>query len=332
MKIQLRLTKEDQSNPLALNVPYIRALKDKGIEFVKDHEDFILIHAAVLDDNILNTKTPIAILERTDSANIIRKNELKLPHVLGVIKNTILRPESLNNAPYYYGRYHNKVMWDLMPQKNEHPYNISLTETIPPITNEDMKKILCGYSFCHYNKLDAFASARVHLNTPRSNDIHFVGTTDYGTNLVSTYHRTLALKKINELRNVIKIAGNGRLHPAPQYINELLNTKIVVSPWGHGEACYRDFEALFCGCILLKPDSSFVKCWPDIYDNDKTYIPCKADFSDLQDKVNWIKINWVKLTDMRERNMKMVLDARRPENFANHMSEVFNECFKRLNK
>ena len=132
------------------------------------------------------------------------------------------------------------------------------------------------------------------------------------------------------MKNVTKIARNGRPHPAPQYISELLNTKIVVSPWGHGEACYRDFEALFCGCILLKPDSSFVKCWPDIYDNDKTYIPCKADFSDLQEKVSWIKSNWIKLTEFRERNLNLVLDARKPENFAKHMSRVFNECFKRL--
>lgn len=330
MKIQLRLTKEDQSYPLTSDPSYKKALLDRGIEFVESGEDFILIHSSALDENMLSTKTPIAIMERTDSTNIIRKSELKLPQVLGVIKNTILRPESLNNEPYYYGRYHNKIAWELMPEKNNPPYNIELTKPSPILTSDDLKKVMCGYSFCHYNKMVDASRTRVHLKSPRQTDLHFVGTTTYGTNLLATYHRTLALEKVKMLKKVTSITGSTRLRPLPQYINELLNTKIVLSPWGHGEACYRDYEAMFCGCVLLKPDSGFVNSWPDIFVNDITYIPCKADFSDLQQKIDWIKSNWNGLSDFRERNMRLVLDARKPENFAKHMSDVFNACFKRL--
>ena len=140
----------------------------------------------------------------------------------------------------------------------------------------------------------------------------------------------MAVQKINQLKNATKIHGMGRSQSAPQYLTALMNTKIVLSPWGHGEACYRDFEALFCGCILLKPDSSFVNCWPDIYQNNKTYIPCKADFSDLQDKVDWIKGHWNQLIDFRHQNLRLVHAAKRPEDFAKHMSKVFHDCMERV--
>jgi hypothetical protein len=330
MKIQLRLTKEDQSNPLTKNSSYIKALLDREIEFVQDKEDFFLIHASALDNNMLQTGRPIAILERTDSTNIIKKQELSYSNVIGVIKNTILRPSSLNNEPHYYGRYHNKLMWDLIPEKNNSPYNIPLTEVNPKLTELELKKVMCGYSFCHYDKMDIISNISINFKRDREIDLHFAGTTDYGSNIVTSYHRTIALQEAKKLNQFSAILASGRPIPQKQYFLDLLNSKIVLSPWGHGEACYRDFEALFCGCILLKPDSNFVECWPDIYVNNETYIPCKPDFSDLKEKIEWIKSNWNKLSDFRERNMLLVKEARRPDNFAEHMSEVFNNCFKRI--
>jgi hypothetical protein len=161
MKINLRLTKEDQSHPLTKNDLYIKALQDRGVEFVQDKEDFFLIHASALDDNMLKTGRPIAILERTDSTNIIKKQELSYSNVIGVIKNTILRPSSLNNEPYYYGRYHNRLVWELMPEKNETQYNIPLTEVNPKLTETELKKVLCGYSFCHYDRMNMISDMSI---------------------------------------------------------------------------------------------------------------------------------------------------------------------------
>jgi hypothetical protein len=74
------------------------------------------------------------------------------------------------------------------------------------------------------------------------------------------------------------------LVPQNAYYNELLNSKIVLSPFGWGEVCFRDFEALISGALLLKPDMSHLKTFPDVYIPYETYIPLDWDAGDLKEK------------------------------------------------
>src|SRR5690606_31733309 len=71
--------------------------------------------------------------------------------------------------------------------------------------------------------------------------------------------------------------------PTRRYRQELANTRICVSPFGYGEVCYRDFEAVAAGCVLAKPDMSHVRTEPDIYIPHETYIPFRLDLSDLHE-------------------------------------------------
>jgi hypothetical protein len=73
--------------------------------------------------------------------------------------------------------------------------------------------------------------------------------------------------------------------PQPRYDAELHDAKIVLSPFGWGEVCFRDFEAVRAGALLLKPDMSHLKTWPDIYIPGETYIPLDWDGGDLLEKV-----------------------------------------------
>ncbi len=66
-----------------------------------------------------------------------------------------------------------------------------------------------------------------------------------------------------------------------QYWSELQRSEIVVSPFGWGEICFRDFEAFLGGALLVKPDMSHVDTWPDVYRPFETYIPFGWDASDL---------------------------------------------------
>jgi len=69
------------------------------------------------------------------------------------------------------------------------------------------------------------------------------------------------------------------------YYNELRNAIVTISPFGIGEICYRDFEAFFCGSLLLKPNMDHLKTWPDLYIDGETYISHKWDFSDFDEKL-----------------------------------------------
>ncbi len=68
-----------------------------------------------------------------------------------------------------------------------------------------------------------------------------------------------------------------------QYIDEMRRSRICVSPFGHGEVCLRDFEAILTGCLLVKPDMSHLETEPDVFRPSETYVPVRWDFADLED-------------------------------------------------
>jgi hypothetical protein len=68
-----------------------------------------------------------------------------------------------------------------------------------------------------------------------------------------------------------------------EYYAEMRSSKICVSPFGYGELCWRDFEAILCGCLLVKPDMSHIETLPDIFVPGVTYVPVKWDYSDLEE-------------------------------------------------
>lgn len=75
------------------------------------------------------------------------------------------------------------------------------------------------------------------------------------------------------------------------FLRELSQSRITFSPFGWGEVCFRDFEAVACGSVLLKPDMSHLETWPNIYEAGVTYVPVRWDLTDLSAQVAWILDN-----------------------------------------
>jgi len=72
----------------------------------------------------------------------------------------------------------------------------------------------------------------------------------------------------------------GRI-PLAQYNRELRGAVATLSPFGWGEICFRDFEAIINRSVLLKPAMDHIETWPDVYRAHETYIPLSWDASDL---------------------------------------------------
>ncbi len=70
--------------------------------------------------------------------------------------------------------------------------------------------------------------------------------------------------------------------PQADYDRELRSAKICVSPFGYGEICWRDFEAIMAGCLLVKPDMSHIRTAPDLFVPGETYVPVRWDYADLE--------------------------------------------------
>ena len=73
-----------------------------------------------------------------------------------------------------------------------------------------------------------------------------------------------------------------------KYIQELWNSKVAFSPFGWGEVCFRDFESVMCGAVLLKPDMSHLGTEPNIYESWVTYVPVDWDLGNLEERCQWI--------------------------------------------
>jgi hypothetical protein len=128
----------------------------------------------------------------------------------------------------------------------------------------------------------SYPKAFVPVNQPRPVDLMFRGTTAYTRNTVS-FHRKQLSKSLKGISGCTKaVKGFVSLK---QYIQELKQAKLFVSPFGWGEISFKDFEAMMYGAAMIKPDVSHMETWPDCFIPGETYIPIRWDFSDLPETV-----------------------------------------------
>ena len=90
------------------------------------------------------------------------------------------------------------------------------------------------------------------------------------------FHRTVIEEKIRDDDRFLL----GRVDQR-QFNMEIRHSKITLSPFGWGEICFRDFEAVLNGSLLLKPDVSHLETWPDIFAPHETYVPIDWDGADV---------------------------------------------------
>lgn len=73
--------------------------------------------------------------------------------------------------------------------------------------------------------------------------------------------------------------------PFKSYMAEMRNARLCFSPFGYGELCWRDIEAIISGAVMIKPDMSHLETLPDLYEPGETYLPVRWDFADLEEVV-----------------------------------------------
>jgi hypothetical protein len=263
-----------------------------------------LLTPAVLDDFV-----PIVLLERADAAIARVRSETQHPNVKRVVKIATLRPPELHN--HCSGRYHSTL---LAPFKREPP-----TIVLAP---EHLEKIVPGVSYGGYDRMRLWTTTPVEFSAPRMFDVHLAGILSYGERDELTLHRKSAFDTIQAIpgKHVLR---DGRTMSRREYNASMLESKIVVSPWGYGELTYRDYEAMYAGCVLIKPDSRFVRAWPDVLQNGTTYVPCAPDWSDLAAQVDRVRDTWDSFEPMRRRNRQTLLDHWHPDTIARYYTGIF---------
>lgn len=289
-------------------------LNDKGPAPVVNSEGRLLAaQQFFLTPKVLDENPKIVMLERADASISWCRREANHEHVRKVVKISTLRPPALNNT--CWGRYHSH----LLDPKTAGPCRVELSPVV-------LGKLIPGASYAAYNIMKRWISQEIDMKAARPNTIHFAGTTVYGDRHEITKHRTDAMRAVKTIPGQ-HVMINGRHMPRIEYDTKMTQSRIVLSPWGFGETAYRDYEALYAGAVLIKPDSGFVNTWPDVFINGVTYIPCASDWSDLKDRVKYVMDNWKSLESMRVSNRDLLLSYWSESCIASHYTKIFEEAW-----
>jgi len=79
-----------------------------------------------------------------------------------------------------------------------------------------------------------------------------------------------------------------------------------------------------CGSLLVKPDMSHVRTWPDIFVPHETYVPVSWDFSDLEEVCAPYLADESKRLRLVETARARLLDSLKPQSFLNQFVSLEN--------
>ncbi len=284
--------------------------KKFGLCFVDKDPDVILCNRFFPEQ--LKTNKPVIILERKASAFLWGRTRktISSPQVKAVFKNRVLKDKSLYNTPVCAQSWHFRLINDYA--------NLFRIKNSRYIESVDLDKICCVLwsldNSPFSKKAENLKNIKINFNKDRPIDVFFAGrVTVLGDNKgrkLFTYHRKQAIKQLKKISGInITCLDSNKALSFQDYIDTIKKSKIVVSPWGTGAWAHRDYEAIHCGAVLLKPDTAFLQAIPDIYQNNVTYVPCLPDFSDLEEQIRKILENYSDYQHMRKYAKQILVDS-----------------------
>lgn len=277
--------------------------------------DAVLIHQELMSEQVVDCGRPVVISERIDGAQL-GSSRRWISQAAGVLKGFRLRPAELNNQ--YRGRV---LAHRLRAAGIRGPKSSCAVDGLPePLAGEELGKIHAFYGFGAYRSRQPFLAAVPELAARRSTAVHFAGTVTYSGTEVET-HRRMAVEVCRKIPRGVGHCGR-YFDKIDRYIASLLASRCVLSPWGWGEACHRDYEAWALGAIVIKPDSDYVEGWPDVYRSGETYLSCRPDWADVPELVDRVKRDWKQLEPMRRRCRMLAEQAADPAAIAGRLKHV----------
>jgi len=167
------------------------------------------------------------------------------------------------------------------------------------------------------NKNKNIDMAAIFQENHRYNEDHCIRNDLYYTN-----HRKGVWHKLKPLKKKYNMITQRM--PFQEYIQKLWSSKISLSPFGMGEFCFRDLESMVVGTIILKPSHKKVDTLPNIMIDDETFISCKYDWSDLEEKIDYILSNFKEVNERINNNIRnMFLEKYTNENLCMYYYNIF---------
>lgn len=292
----------------------------RGIERVVDGKDsdLVLAPGSSLQENL---RPSTVVIEKVDGCQLSLKKWLSNPNVLSWIKMYRYADSSVYKLPLAGGRIFTRHLTDsIVGDESELPVGF--------------EKITLGLTFLHYERhvRQQEIALSAELNQDREIDVFFAGTTEYKSSSPNmsasliTEHRQSLVKYLSELNGLNTVYGSSRMLSGKEYISTLQNAKITISPWGWGEACFRDYEAMLHGCEVIKPATYEMKSNPSIFNEDNMTF-CNPHWTGLETLIKDRLATWGERAEQRKQTQRLVLDAMSITYQASILEQILGQAY-----
>jgi len=299
--------------------PYDKAIeqfKDVGIEFTSgDTYDIALIGHSLFSNKKVSLSKSIddgleylkqfdggdyLLVDGQDSHSLIGTFDVfKESKAKALLKHSLLKDRSLYKNSYIGGRYY----WGSSDDENNN-------YSIPNIEDYNNTILLSGTNwigvpdikFPDYRQFEKLfdVSGMFQFPHPECHEHDLTPSQDYFYN----EHRKPVIDILNKSPFMVAKLYKGRRLETQEYYRYISQCKVLLAPFGYGEMAPRDVEAAQLGSILIKPSMEHLESEPFVYEENVTYIPCKHDYSDLEEKIEYAVENFKELRDSMVDNMR----------------------------
>jgi hypothetical protein len=195
-----------------------------------------------------------------------------------------------------------------------------------PMREEDLRKIHRGMSFGMDEVMLSLLKRFPDVESGGGRESDVICRAKVPDNWMG-YLRSPVIKALEQLsRKGLRVITPKKRVSQEEYYREMLGSKICVSPLGYGEVCYRDYESVIFGCLLMKPDMSHAEVYPDIFRPYETYVPIAWDYSDLEEKIDY----YLKCEDERlqitNRAREVLKKSHQAEGFIELVDSMLEKC------
>lgn len=248
-------------HPSGVDLSWIRDLpermEERGLSLAGPEADVWLVGDAPQPDR------PHILVADCDAADLYDKpaSQMLHPKCIGAVKSYRLEKW---DAPAIDGRH-------FVTHLPNAPMEHAIPGNVPP------KPVAGWLSYIHLPRMaPAVAIAKKILRKGRIGtrrpQAWFAGTTRYGAGVLAgiliTAHREA-------------VAGHGASVPLHKYLSAMREASVALSPFGWGEACWRDWEAMLCGCAVVKPACPWVRSATGLYQGDRL-VWCWPGWGDIE--------------------------------------------------
>ncbi|KAK9837883.1 hypothetical protein WJX74_007108 [Apatococcus lobatus] len=266
--------------------------------------------------------------EATSIPASITTTLLDLPQVLTVLKGHVLRPMLLHNGPSLSGLAHlghlpRAELQSGWSSEREQPVSASMLNKLQPVLNHVVRfryPLDSGGQLEHLRFAGAFAQNSSSFSSKRLRDrrVDFAQLLSPLTGPQALNHPLLqehrndlsqALKRLQSSKPRLKVQpGPVNFAMYADYLQQLLDTKVVISPFGMGEITDQDIEAILCGCFLVKPGAGSILAFPDFLQAGSHVMEADLDWSSLQDKLAALDLGGSEIQRKADRGPRLLLE------------------------